>query len=443
MGVVFNAPPTGPLPKDVLHPKSMNVTDAYGIVKLPGLGRYAFNYQAQLAVTRSGAWLCVWTQGSHEAERDQRVVIARSSDWGHTWSGEIAIEEAAGAYCVPAWISIFVVPNTGRVYTFYGYNIHGVPLRDAGDLFFRYSDDDGYTWSERYQLRVPRTAVDDPGGDIHLWIFGQPRLLPTGQVIFTFNKIRRSTLFPPGWCLDAEGRWLRPVDAPANAPEPIQGGSPNAWETEAWLVECENLLTETDPAHLRFRCLPEGDTGLWVPYPETARHFGQEATVVGLSGGRLLCVFRTRQGHPYFSVSADRGRTWAAPEVLRYCPGGEPLSQPCAPCPIHKTADGRFVLLFHNVVPQGSGWYPRDPLWVAVGREAPGVSENAGLYFAAPKVILYNDRVPGGPFRDTEICYPQFYEIAGESYVVYANKTSEIRINKIPPELLDDHGLPR
>ena len=165
-------------------------------------------------------------------------------------------------------------------------------------------------------------------------------------------------------------------------------------------------------------------------------------TLVGLSGNRLLCVFRTRQGHPYCSVSADRGRTWSSPEVLRYCPGGEAMAQPCAPCPIHKTADGRFVLLFHNVEPTSQGWYPRDPMWVAVAREAPGVQENAGLFFSAPKPILYNDRVPGGPFKDTEICYPQFYEIAGEHYVVYANKTSEIRINKIPPELLDDHGLP-
>ena len=61
---------------------------------------------------------------------------------------------------------------------------------------------------------------------------------------------------------------------------------------------------------------------------------------------------------------------------------------------------------------------------------------------SAPKVLLYNDRVPGGPFNDTEISYPQFYEIVGQSYVVYANKTSEIRINRIPPELLDDQGLP-
>ncbi len=443
MAIINTAPPLGPLPKDMLHPQSMNVTEAYGNVKLPGPGRYAFNYQAQLAVTSRGTWLCVWTQGTTEAERDQRVVLARSDDQGRTWSTEIVIEDSTGAYQVPAWIMIYTVPHSARIYVFYWYNQNGIPLRDAGDIFLRFSDDDGYSWSERSPLHIPRKAVDDPEGDIHGWNFGQPRLLPTGQVIFTFNKMRRSAMYPPGWSLDANNAWLRPADARADEPEPIQGGTPNGWETEVWFVECENLLTETDPAKLRFRVLPDGDHGLWVPYPNSERHFGQEGTLVGLSGGRILCTFRSRRGHIYFSVSADRGRTWSEPDKLRYCPGGEPMIQPCAPCPIHKMADGRFVLLFHNVQPNERGWHPRDPLWVTVAREAPGVQENAGLFFSAPKPILYNDRVAGGPFNDTEISYPQFYEIAGEGYVIYANKTSEIRINKIPVQLLDDQGLPR
>jgi len=153
-------------------------------------------------------------------------------------------------------------------------------------------------------------------------------------------------------------------------------------------------------------------------------------------------VFRSRQGHPFYSVSRDGARTWGEPDIPRCSPGGEPISQPCAPGPIHRLRDGRFVLLFHNAVPNEGGWHPRDPMWVTVARAAPGIEENAGLFFTSPKVILYNDRVPGGPFNDTEICYPQFYEIGGGHYVIYANKTSQIRLNKVPPELLDDFGLP-
>jgi len=156
-------------------------------------------------------------------------------------------------------------------------------------------------------------------------------------------------------------------------------------------------------------------------YPETDRHFGQEGTLVGLSGGRLLCVFRSRLGHPFYSISANRGAMWSKPEVLRLSPGGEPFNQPCAPCPISKLPDGRFVFLFHNVKPEGGGWYPRDPLWIAVVRETPGVTENAGLYFSKPKVVIYNDGVPGGPFKDFEIIITVHRDYGAPEIVITEN----------------------
>ena len=68
--ITSQASPTEPLPRDMLHPKSMNVTEAYGAAKLPGPARYAFDYQPQLTVTPRGTWLCAWTQRTTEAERD-------------------------------------------------------------------------------------------------------------------------------------------------------------------------------------------------------------------------------------------------------------------------------------------------------------------------------------------------------------------------------------
>lgn len=73
-----------------------------------------------------------------------------------------------------------------------------------------------------------------------------------------------------------------------------------------------------------------------------------------------------------------------------------------------------------------------------MGREAPGVKENAGLSFTKPRVLVYNDGMPGGPYKDFEICYPSFYQFNGRCYVAYANKTSQIRISKAPAPLLDD-----
>jgi hypothetical protein len=137
------------------------------------------------------------------------------------------------------------VPHTGRVYVFYWYNQHGVPLRDAGDIFFKYSDDDGLTWSGRYRVGVPRTAMDrDEPGDVHGWNFGQPRLLPTGQVLMTYTKMRRSNLYPPGWRLDAQNQWQPEAGSdPATRPANEQGGDPNHWCTEVFFLELSNILT--------------------------------------------------------------------------------------------------------------------------------------------------------------------------------------------------------
>lgn len=428
----------------MLHPASMDAAAAYGVVINGEPGPTWFNYQVQLCRTPRGTWIACWTQGGYEAHPDQRVVAARSLDEGWTWSREIVIEPSGENYHVPAWIMSFCVPDSGRVYMFYWYNFNGIALRDAGDIFLRYSDNDGLTWSGRLPLGVPKTAMDrnEPRG-IHGWNFGQPRLLPNGQVMMTYTKIRRSSLYPKGWRLDAHNHWQPEPDAdPAPGAPNEQGGNPNDWCSEVFFIELTNILTETDASKLRFRFLPEGDEGLWVPYPGTDRHFGQEGTMVGLSGGRMLCVFRTRLGHPFYAISSDRGSTWSKPEVLRLRPGGEPFDQPCAPCPMAKLPDGRFVFLFHNTKPEGSGWYPRDPLWIAVGREVPGVTDNAGLFFTEPRIIVYNDGLPAGPFKDFEIGYPQFYRFAERNYVAYANKTCQIRINEVPDALLDDAGLP-
>jgi hypothetical protein len=428
-----------------LHPASMDATQSWGVVIDGQPGPRFFNYQVQLVLTPPGTWIACWTQGGYESDANQRVVVARSRDGGRSWSSEVPVEEAGADCRVPAWGMPFVVPESGRVYVFYWFNYQGVKLRDAGDIFFRFSDDDGLTWSPRQRIGVPRSDIDrDELGDIHGWNFGQPQILPGGQVVFTYNKIRRSSLYPPGWRLTMDNRWEPDGNAkvdPARRPD-HNGGSPNDWQTEVFLAELPNILTERDPAKLEFRFLPAGGSGLWAPYPGTSRHFGQEGTLTPLSGGRLLCVFRTRQGHPYYAVSSDRGATWTPPQVLRRVPGGEAFNQPCAPCPMFKLSDGRFVFLFHNTRPEGGGWYPRDPLWIAVGRETPGVQDNAGLSFTKPRVLVYNDGIPGGPFKDFEIGYPSLCQFQGRCYVAYANKTSQIRINEVPAPLLDDSELP-
>jgi len=397
------------------HPKSMSVYDSYALVKSAGSGVEAFNFQQYMSITPAGTWMCFWTQGSTESTPDQRAVCARSTDNGKTWSSEIIIEDAAPVYKIPAWVMPFTVPHSGRVYAFYWYNINDDTIRDGGDIFFKYSDDDGLTWSERHRAGVCRTPIDDDGQEMHGWNFGPFVIMPNGKPMMNYNKIRRSSM------LD---------------------GKPDLWETEAFFMECENIMFESDPKKLIFNFYPDGGHGLFVKHPVNGQNFGQEATLLPLSNGKILTVFRTRTGNLYFSVSKDEAKTWNQPEPLRFCPYGPMLLQPCASPPIKKLKDGRIVLLYHNTEADRSGWNPRHPLWILVGREVLGTDCNGGIVFGSPRILLYNDGVPGGTFNDTEIAYPEVFEWAGRVFVAYSSKTEEIRISEIDPELLDDFGLP-
>src|SRR5690606_38098081 len=100
---------------------------------------------------------------------------------------------------------------------------------------FRYSDDNGRSWSpERYRIPVRLTSLDvtnDFGGRVQLfWGVGKP-VARKGELWFGFSKI---------------GRWL-------------------ISHTESWLLFSHNLLEVNDPLAARWELLPEGDLGLRAP----------------------------------------------------------------------------------------------------------------------------------------------------------------------------------
>jgi hypothetical protein len=142
---------------------------------------------------------------------------------------------------------------------------------------------------------------------------------------------------------------------------------------EVSVVQCDNLLTESDPSKLQFTILPPGPRGIradvkkhWdnpalqrllkvfdgVPY-ESAFNF-QEMTTIALEDGRWLGVGRTFLGSPGFTVSTDRG-------------------------------------------------------WIVVGREIPGETRNAGLVFGKPRILVDVDDT-GEINLKTGISMPQFCE---------------------------------
>ena len=286
-----------------------------------------------------------WTQTSEEVEpgfrADQRAVCSRSTDHGISWSSEIVVEPAdaqevplppqpdygsveralnssekheggsptvEAGLCrarVPAWPTIFTVPYTDRIYIFYWYNTNGNIYRDAGHLYFKYSDDDGITWSDRFQIPIPRTDIDEVGLDMHGWNYGAPVILPNGKVMVSFTKIQ-----------------------PTTVPQLFEN-----WRTEVFFLVAENLLTESDPARLKFTTYPAGQHGLIVPNTRTSKPFAQEASVVALASGRLLTVMRTDTGYLYYALSDDSGAHWSQPEIFRSAPHGMPTLPAHCTCP--------------------------------------------------------------------------------------------------------------
>ncbi len=352
--------------------------------------------QPYVVVTRDGNWLCVLTTGKgEEGQRGQHVVSTISKDHGKTWSRPVDIEPADGPEA--SWVIPLVTPG-GRVYAFYDYNgdrvstLRGKPARAdmLGWYVYRYSDDHGKSWSrERYRLPMRLTACDranDWNGEVQIfWGICKPQIINNGMV-FSFTKL---------------GRYL------------LENG-------EGWLYRSDNILTESDPAKLRFDLWPEGDRGIRSP------EFGsiqEEHNLVQVAGDRLYCVYRTTRGFPCHTYSDDGGRSWGKPEPMTYTPGGRPIKTPRA-CPkLWRTSSGKFLFWFHHYA--GTSWRPRNPAWI-VG----GVERDGRIHWSQPEVLLH------GPESKADMSYPDLIEQDGRFWVTETQKTVA-RVHEVDRTLLE------
>lgn len=110
------------------------------------------------------------------------IVAKRSLDNGVTWSGNIYIEKSDGTYWnnnsekihpmdvkdkKEVWTNIAPVvdTSTGRIFFFYSLSegaIAGQNLQRYTNVFYKYSDDDGLTWSDRNNI-TPIINVNEAG----------------------------------------------------------------------------------------------------------------------------------------------------------------------------------------------------------------------------------------------------------------------------------------
>ena len=185
-----------------------------------------------------------------------------------------------------------------------------------------------------------------------------------------------------------------------------------------------NLANEERPGKFTWETLPDGDAGLPAPEGRVA----DEHNIVALSDGSLYCVYRTNQGHNVQAYSRDGGRTWSQPEWGRYRPEGRLIKQPRCLNKVHRFANGKYALFFHNNGGRHYSPHPlgnRNPTWSAGGIERDGF-----IHWSEPEILLYDHDYARG------ISYPDWVEDQGEYFFTETQKT-RARVHQIPTVFME------
>lgn len=377
-----------------------------------------YSDQPYVVSTNDGAWLCVMTTGKGvEGEGGQHIIAVISKDKGRTWSAPIDIEPATGFEA--SWVVPFKTPG-GRVYTFYTYNkanlrevpdaqTSGVAKRvdTLGVYAFKYSDDNGRTWSkERYEIPMHVTEADRDnnfgGRTLFFWGVSKP-IVHKGAVYWGWNRVTRWGM--PGTLVRSQGHFMRG----------------------------ENLLTEPDPTKLRWKILPDSDEGLRAPKGPIA----EEINLVSMNDGALYATYRTIDGYMCHAYSRDDGRTWTPPAYAIFA-NNRPIKHPRAYSPVWKLSNGKYLLWFHNHGGEavhtdewgkGSYYQSRNPVWASGG-----VERNGRIEWSEPEILLYDDD------PKVRMSYPDLIEESANGtkrYFITETQKTIARTHELDPALLE------
>lgn len=368
----------------------------------------SYSDQPYVIKTDDGAWLVVLTTAvGHEGSSGQHIITQRSFDQGKTWQDQVAVEPPDGPEA--SYAVLLKAPN-GRVFVFYNHNTDNTrwvigdspPYRDGrvervdsqGHFVFKYSDDHGKTWSaQRYDIPMRLFEIDknNPYG---------------GSIKFFWNV---------GKAFSHEGIAYVPVHK--------VGGFGDGFFTssEGALLSSSNLLTELDPKNARWQTWPEGEIGLRTPVG--GGPIAEEQSFVVLSDGSFYCVYRTIDGYPVFTYSRDRGKTWDAPQYMRYA-NGRLMKHPRAANFVWRCENGKYLYWFHNHGGRFIEEHPRrrsvayndrNPVWLSGGVEKDSPHGKI-IEWSQPEILLYDD----DPI--IRMSYPDLVEEDGQYYITETQK---------------------
>ncbi|MBN1624117.1 MAG: exo-alpha-sialidase [Clostridia bacterium] len=350
-----------------------------------------YSDQPYMIKADDGAWICSLTTGEgKEGLPGQYVMTMRSLDMGRTWS-DINRMEPNGA--PENSYSVLLKTSFGRIYCFYNYNKDNVRqivatdppynggictrVDSQGYYVFRYSDNNGITWSDErgeVPIRRFRWDMENPykGEIMFFWNVGKP-LIYGEDAYLSIHKVGEM-------------------------------GNGFFAKSEGVLIKSNNIMVEKDITKLYFETLPEGDIGIRTPIG--GGPVSEEHSYVSLSDGAFFTVFRTIDGRPGYSYSRDGGRNW---EPSKYMP----VRHPRAANFVWKLNNGQFLYWFHN---NGGEWYDdRNPAWCLAGAEVDGTNGRI-IEWSQPEILLYDD----DPY--IRISYPDLIQDSGKTYVTETQK---------------------
>lgn len=378
--------------------------------------------QPYVVKTNDGAWLCVITTGpGQEGAGGQHIISLRSTDQGKTWEKAVDVEPNNGP---EASYAVLLKANSGRVYVFYNHNTDNLRqviadkpaykdgfnrrVDSLGHFVFKYSDDHGRSWSaSRYEIPQRDFEID--------------RKNPyQGKIKFFWTVGKAFTYKDAGY-----------------VPLHKVGGFGEGFFTssEGVLLRSANILTERDPARIRWETLPDGDIGIRTP--AGGGPIAEEQSFAVLSDGSIFCVFRTIDGYSAYTYSRDGGRSWEPSQYMRYA-DGRLMKHPRAANFAWRCENGKFLYWFHNHGGRFIREHPnrrtiayedRNPVWLVGGVEADS-PQGKIIRWSQPEIVLYDD----DPI--IRMSYPDLVEDAGQYFLTETQK-DVARVHPIDRSLLE------
>jgi hypothetical protein len=390
-------------------PGGLRVLEEVGVLSVPGVnGQVIYRapgslFETRATVTPGGDFLLMFPTDSADHDPDEGhchygraerkvndLVAFRSSDGGDSWHGpRVAFDIDYNQHgFVP-----FIPRGGNRLYAFGTQPIwdryrrdHG--LRENAPIGYRWSDDDGHTWS-----------------DVRL-------IEPDNDPAFTGMSVMRM-------CETEAGSWLL-------------GSHEADWSHQP--LQTRQYILRSEDEGASWQLLPEARGCGWF-----ADGFGRldEGRPIHLGGGEVLLMVRSPEGHLWQARSMDDGRTWSYPEPT-------PLIHPDAPPMLFMLSDGSTLAAFHHNRHHDldytglDGTKPelmadRSELWVAL-------SGDGGRSWSEPRFLLANALEPSfdTPFRNHQCSYMDLFIDRGTIHMFIPHRWQQVTYLRFPETLLND-----